>query len=111
MAHFLNLIWTNGGSYPETIFFFFDVLQNKMYTFFSISKHKWEVLNASVKNLVERRWSVWNDPNKALYKNWFKIKALKVISLDNSEKPNIHCKASEPLKNIKLFKTLFLSIF
>jgi len=65
--------------------YFFDLLQN-IYNFFSVSTHRWKILNASVKSLSETRWSARDDACKSLNENWSSIiNALNIIDLDEKE--------------------------
>lgn len=81
----LNFVGKNAASCCHDANEFFRLLQN-LYTFFSISTHRWKILNVSLKSLSETRWSARDDACKSLNKNWCSVlSALTTITEDKSE--------------------------
>lgn len=96
----MNLVGTNAGSCCQIAINFFDLLQ-KLFTFFSVSTYRWEMLSSKVKNLSDTRWSARDDACKSLKKNWQSIvNALEKINSDGTQKPNTRCEASGILKQL-----------
>lgn len=110
-AHSLNLVGQNAASCCKEAIDFFNFLQN-IYTFFSASTYRWQILNASIKRLSETRWSAREDACVSLNKNWSSIEnALVKIGSDEREKPTVRCEANGILKKFKSLEISFLSIF
>ncbi|XP_060852987.1 zinc finger MYM-type protein 1-like isoform X2 [Rhopalosiphum padi] len=110
-AHSLNLVGQNAASCCNEAIHFFNFLQN-LYTFFSASTYRWQILNSSIKRLSDTRWSARDDACYSLNKNWSSIEnALIKIGENEKEKPAIRCEANGILKILKSLETFFLSIF
>ncbi|CAI6371600.1 unnamed protein product [Macrosiphum euphorbiae] len=110
-AHSLNLVGQNAASCCREAIHFFNFLQN-LYTFFSASTYRWQILNSSIKRMSDTRWSARDDACHSLNKNWFSIEnALIKIGGNEKEKPAIRCEANGILKILKSLETSFLSIF
>jgi len=110
-AHSLNLVGQNAASCCNEAIHFFNFLQN-LYTFFSASTYRWQILNSSIKRLSDTRWSARDDACYSLNKNWSSIEnALIKIGENEKEKPAIRCEANGILKILRSLETSFLSIF
>lgn len=110
-AHTLNLVGMNSVSCCTEAVYFFDLLQN-IYNFFSVSTHRWKILNASVKSLSETRWSARDNACKSLNENWSSIiNALNIIELDEKEKATTRNEARGIKRRLCSLETGFLSIF
>lgn len=112
-AHSLNLVGVNAVSCCSEAIQFFNLLQN-IYIFFSLSTHRWEILDSltTVKSLSETRWSAWDDACKSLNKNWTSIiNAVDKIANDENEKPVARCEAKGIKKKLLTLEISFLSIF
>ncbi|KAF0724553.1 zinc finger MYM-type protein 1-like [Aphis craccivora] len=110
-AHSLNLVGKNAASCCYEANAFFGLIQN-LYNFFSISTHRWNILNASIKSLSATRWSARDDACKSLNKNWSSvINALSKIAVDTAENSSTRCEAKGILKKIKSLESSFMSIF
>ncbi|XP_015377219.1 PREDICTED: zinc finger MYM-type protein 1-like [Diuraphis noxia] len=110
-AHSLNLVGQNAASCCNEAIHFFNFLQN-LYTFFSASTYRRQILNSSIKRLSDTRWSARDDACYSLNKNWSSIEnALIKIGENEKEKPAIRCEANGILKILKSLETSFLSIF
>ncbi|XP_060853423.1 zinc finger MYM-type protein 1 isoform X5 [Rhopalosiphum padi] len=101
-AHSLNLVGQNAASCCNEAIHFFNFLQN-LYTFFSASTYRWQILNSSIKRLSDTRWSARDDACYSLNKNWSSIEnALIKIGENEKEKPAIRCEAND--KDYENFK-------
>jgi Domain of unknown function (DUF4371) len=95
-GHSLNLVGKTAAECCSAAISFFDLLQ-QVYTFFSGSTHRYQVLREKLKNsepplwipkkLSETRWSCRYDATRAFYAGYHLIKeALVVIGDDDDEK-------------------------
>lgn len=95
----------------KKLFIFFNFLQN-LYIFFYASTYRWQILNSSIKRLLDTRWSARDDACYSLNKNQSSIEnALIQIGENENEKPVIRCEANGILKILNSLETSFLSIF
>lgn len=89
---------------------FFNLLQN-VYNVFSISTHRWEILNTltTVKSLSETRWLARDDACKSLNENCTSIiNVVDKIANDKNEKLAVCCEAKGiKKKNFLLLKRHF----
>lgn len=109
-AHSLNLVGINAASSCKNAVMFFDLLQ-KLYTFFSVSTYRWDILKSSVKSLSDTRWSARDDACKSLNNNWkLIINALENLKNDKSQKPATRCEANGILQKLLSLETAFMSI-
>ncbi|XP_029341006.1 uncharacterized protein LOC100575222 [Acyrthosiphon pisum] len=67
-AHSLNLVGANAASSCKNAVMFFDLLQ-KLYTFFSASTYRWDILKSSVKSLSDTRRSARDDAFAEIYQS------------------------------------------
>jgi len=110
-AHSLILIGTYAASCCKNACNFFNLLQS-IYTFFSTSTSRWEILSASVKELSTIRWSAREDACRSLNNNWDRIiSALKEIKNNDKQKAQTRCEAKGILKSLSCFENNFMSIF
>lgn len=94
LAHSINLVGTNAAHSSLNAIKFFDLLQ-KIYTFFSLSAYRWEVLNSKVKRLSDTKWSARDDACKSLNQNWKSIVyALKNLNNNETQKSTTRCEAN-----------------
>lgn len=109
-AHSLNLVGTNAASSCKNAVMFFDLL-HKIYTFFSASTYRWDILKSSVKNLSDTRWSARDDACKSLNNNWkLIINALENLKNDKLQKPATRCEASGILQQLMSLEIAFMSL-
>lgn len=95
----------NAASCCKVAVYFFNFLQN-LYTFFSASTYRWQILNSSIKRLLDTRWFVRDDACYSLNKNWWSIEnALIQIGENEKEKPAIRCEASGILRILNTLET------
>lgn len=90
--HSLNLCGVHSFGSVSSIVNFFGTVE-RVYTFFSSSTHRWEILmksvGVSVKRLVETRWSAHHDAVKLLKNNFEKfISTLEDMSDPSSSREN-----------------------
>lgn len=110
-AHSLNLVGTNAATCCKEANLFFGFVQN-LYSFFSASTHRWNLLKVSLKNLSETRWSARDDACKSLNKNYDSIvKVLTNISSDLTEKSLARSEAKGILSTINRLEITFMIIF
>lgn len=117
-AHSLNLVGEHSTSSCKESRDFFMLL-NSLYTFFSASTKRWEVLteclkkksNLTLKSLSKTRWSAREDACKALNEDWDEVlEALRIIADDEREKATTRSEASGYLVKLQRLETAFLSI-
>lgn len=112
-AHSLNFIGSCAASCRKEANSFFNFVQN-IYTFFSASTHRWNLLKVSstLKNLSETRWSARVNACKALNKNWETIKTtLYKLSNDLNENPITSNEAFGLFLSMNRLETTFMSLF
>lgn len=107
--HTLNLAGVNASSASVNSVTFFDTVE-KIFTFFSSSTHRWEVLmnhiNKTVKRVIETRWSVKHDAVDAINSNYEElIEALQEMT-DSKETADTRSDANILLNSLMTF--LFL---
>lgn len=90
--HSLNLCGVHSFGSVSSIVNFFGTVE-RVYTFFSSSTHRWEILmksvGVSVKRLVETRWSAHHDAVKPLKNNFEKfVSTLEDMSDPSSSREN-----------------------
>ncbi|EFN68185.1 Zinc finger MYM-type protein 1, partial [Camponotus floridanus] len=117
-AHSLNLIGVCAAESCHEACNFFSILQH-LYTFFSASTHRWEILlstlkpdNIVIKRMSDTRWSSRAEACRSLIENWDSIiKALNTINLNTAEKPATRNEAAGLLKQMSRFETIFMAVF
>lgn len=117
-AHSLDLVGTSAvESCPEACNFFL-LLQN-LYTFFSASTARWDVLisalvkkdkTQTLKSLSETRWSARDDASRALKKDWKPVfEALHTIAEDPMQNPIARSEAQGLINNLDTLEIAFLT--
>lgn len=106
-AHSLNLVGKHAAESCKEACAFFCLLQY-LYTFFTSSTHRWEILQEhlssvpntlALKRLSDTRWSAREDACRSLNRNWTQvIQALTTIKENTAESPGT-CKEAEGLLN------------
>ena len=71
--HSLNLAGVHAAGVSVRSITFFGTVE-RIYSFFSSSTHRWDIMNAHIpkvlKRIVETRWSAWNDSVKVIYSHF-----------------------------------------
>lgn len=113
-GHSLNLVGSKAAEKVKATVAFFYFVQN-VYTYFSASMHRWNILlqatNGKVlKSLSETRWSARADATRALYHSYVKIlQALVEISESETLPKETKYEAKCLMKQMKQFRHLFLA--
>ncbi|XP_013788300.1 zinc finger protein 862-like [Limulus polyphemus] len=115
--HSLNLVGVKVAECGPQIVSFFDFIQH-LYSFFSASTHRWNVLTSSlgknhivVKCLSGTRWSAHFDAVTALHGGFEKIQdALDALAVDADHKWNTRREAEGLSKKMEKLEIIFLTI-
>ena len=118
-AHTLNLVGKCAVESCPGAIHFFAVLKH-LYTFFSASTHRWEILvnhlnmkgtGPVVKNLSRTRWSAHADACESLCASWDEIlDALSEISDRVDEKAETRAEASGLLNSLNTLEICFIAL-
>ncbi|XP_069494240.1 zinc finger MYM-type protein 1-like [Ambystoma mexicanum] len=116
-GHSLNLVGVKAAECNMQVVSYFDFVQH-LYTFFSASTHRWNVLVSSVgrahkivKRLSDTRWSAHADAVNALCDGYERIQAaLDSLSSDNTQTKDTAHNALSLLKKMEKLETIFLTI-
>lgn len=114
-AHSLNLSGSLAAESCQNATLFFHFLQN-LYTFFSASTYRWDILSKNiktpvVKSLSETRWSARADATKALYSGYNEIKiSLSQLSDDESQTGAVRHEARALFEKMDEFETSLLVV-
>lgn len=116
-SHSLNLVGNNAAECCSSAVSFFDFIQ-KVYTFFSASTHRWDVLKSNlqpkqkvVKQLSDTRWSARADAVSALRKTYSEIRqALIEISECETEKLLAKIEAKSLAKKFDTYEIAFMTV-
>lgn len=123
-SHSLNLVGNSAAECCQGAIQYFDFVQ-KIYTFFSGSTHRWQVLTQllesksegikkrkTVKKICDTRWSARADAVVALKESYNDIKnALLKISEDSGEKPATRHEAKSLANHFEKYDNAVLTIF
>jgi hypothetical protein len=118
-AHSLNLVGTHAAECCGIAVSFFDFVQ-RLYTFFSASTFRWQILCKKlnplnlvvVKMLSGTRWSTRADAVKALFEGYVPIEeALHLLSGDNEQTSECRVDANGLLKKMRQLETCIMIEF
>lgn len=116
-GHSLNLVGVKAAECGQEIVSFFDFVQ-RLYSFFSASTHRWDVLTSSigkghtvVKRLSDTRWSAHFDAVAALYGGYDKIQdALDALAVDADQEWSTRIEAEGLSKKMSKLETVILTM-
>lgn len=117
-AHSLNLVGICAAESYQEASGFSSIVQH-LYTFFSASTHRWEILLATfqpnskvIKRLSETRWSSRAEACHNLSENWDGIlKAFGTMEKDATEKPTTRSEAAGLRNSLGRLETAFMAAF
>ncbi|XP_031327474.1 zinc finger MYM-type protein 1-like [Photinus pyralis] len=117
-AHSLNLVGVCAAECTREAVRFFETIQN-LYTFFSASTRRWEILLSSLKpgakvpkRVDGTRWSARHDALMSLCGGWGDyLNALTTIEESISEKPTVRAEAAGIKRCLNRFEFAFMSVF
>lgn len=116
-SHSLNLVGNSAAESSVTASEYFDFVQN-VYTFFSQSTHRWNILikhigNSAhtIKRVSDTRWSARADAVLALRTNYMEVKdALTEISNDENQKSLAKLESKALLKKMEKYDTALMTV-
>lgn len=116
-AHSLNLVGVKAVECVTEVIAYFGIVQ-KVYTFFSLSTYRWNVLlvalgseGKTLKALSTTRWSARQDAIDALRRSYTDIcRVLHEIALDDTQPKDTRNEAISLCKKLKKFNNVFLTI-
>lgn len=117
-AHSLNLVGVCAAECVNEAVTFFDTLQN-LYTFFSASTRRWEILLSNLKvgakvpkRIDVTRWSARHDALMSLCGSWKNyLNTLTAIEETTSEKPTVRAEAAGIKGRLNRFECAFMCVF
>lgn len=97
---------------------FLNTIQH-LYSFFSASTKRWDILNSSLtlgKKVVKRadgtRWSARHEACDSLYQNYDGVmRSLSLLEEDDFEKATTRCEAAGLRRQLDRFETVFMTVF
>lgn len=117
-AHSLNLVGVCAAECAGEAVRFFETVQS-LYTFFSASTRRWEILLSNLKpgakvpkRVDGTRWSARHDALMSLRGSWSNyLNALTTIEEAVSEKPTVRTEAAGIKRRLNRFECAFMSVF
>ena len=118
-AHSLNLVGKSASESCPVVVRFFDLVNN-LYTFFSASTYRWQVLSEAlnplrlslVKRLSDTRWSAMYEAISALSKGFTPIcSTLETLSCDIEQKADCRNQAQTIVKKLRELESAILIVF